>query len=142
MKVELPRVKKARIEIIPLIDVIFFCLATFVLYTLTMNRNEELRVKLPQAQQAASQAQAVEPVLLTVSEVGAIYWNRDLLNDEQFRVRLLEYQREEPEHRFLINGEERTPMGQTIQLMDRMIRLGIDRDRVTFVTAVRSLPRA
>jgi len=29
--------KKARIEIIPLIDVIFFLLATFVLFTLSLN---------------------------------------------------------------------------------------------------------
>ena len=30
--------KKARIEIIPLIDVIFFLLATFVLFTLSLSR--------------------------------------------------------------------------------------------------------
>ena len=32
--------KKARIEIIPLIDVIFFLLATFVLFTLSLNKSE------------------------------------------------------------------------------------------------------
>ena len=31
--------KKARIEIIPLIDVIFFLLATFVLFTLSLNKS-------------------------------------------------------------------------------------------------------
>jgi biopolymer transport protein ExbD len=142
MRVELPKVKKARIEIIPLIDVIFFCLATFVLYTLTMNKNQELPVKLPQAQAAATQATASEPVLLTVTEGGGIYWNRDLMSDEQFRVRLAEYLREEPDPRFLINGDDRTPVGQAIVLMDQMIRLGTPRERVTFVTAIRGLPRA
>ena len=42
--------KKARIEIIPLIDVIFFLLATFVLYTLSLNRIMSLPVQLPVAQ--------------------------------------------------------------------------------------------
>ncbi len=38
--------KKARIEIIPLIDVIFFLLATFVLFTLSLNRIQSVPVDL------------------------------------------------------------------------------------------------
>ncbi|MEJ1972669.1 MAG: hypothetical protein WDM96_09490 [Lacunisphaera sp.] len=36
-KIKVPVRKKARIEIIPLIDVIFFLLANFVLFTLSLN---------------------------------------------------------------------------------------------------------
>lgn len=36
-------VKRARIEIIPLIDVIFFLLATFVLFTLSLNKSNGVR---------------------------------------------------------------------------------------------------
>ena len=39
--------KRARIEIIPLIDVIFFLLATFVLFTLSLNKSGGLSVLLP-----------------------------------------------------------------------------------------------
>jgi biopolymer transport protein ExbD len=39
--------KKARVEIIPLIDVIFFLLATFVLFTLSLNRVKVLEAELP-----------------------------------------------------------------------------------------------
>ncbi|MEY4490186.1 MAG: hypothetical protein RIQ79_2694, partial [Verrucomicrobiota bacterium] len=38
--------KKARIEIIPLIDVIFFLLATFVLFTLSLNKIQSVPVNL------------------------------------------------------------------------------------------------
>ncbi len=41
-------VKEARIEIIPLIDVIFFLLATFVLFTLSLNRIQSIDINLPQ----------------------------------------------------------------------------------------------
>jgi len=41
--------KKARIEIIPLIDVIFFLLATFVLFTLSLNRIAAITIDLPKA---------------------------------------------------------------------------------------------
>jgi biopolymer transport protein ExbD len=39
--------RKARIEIIPLIDVIFFLLATFVLFTLSLNKITALETVLP-----------------------------------------------------------------------------------------------
>ena len=42
--------KRARIEIIPLIDVIFFLLATFVLFTLSLNRSQGVRVVLPESE--------------------------------------------------------------------------------------------
>ena len=41
--------KKARIEIIPLIDVIFFLLATFVLFTLSLDKIQSVDVQLPVA---------------------------------------------------------------------------------------------
>ena len=41
--------KKARIEIIPLIDVIFFLLATFVLFTLSLNKIQSVPINLPVA---------------------------------------------------------------------------------------------
>ena len=43
-------VKRARIEIIPLIDVIFFLLATFVLFTLSLNKSNGITVTLPKAE--------------------------------------------------------------------------------------------
>ena len=39
--------KKARIEVIPLIDVIFFLLATFVLLILSLEKIQSLPVDLP-----------------------------------------------------------------------------------------------
>ena len=39
--------KKARIEIIPLIDIMFFLLATFVMVSLSMVKNEGVSVMLP-----------------------------------------------------------------------------------------------
>ena len=40
--------KKARIEIIPLIDVIMFLMAAFVLVMLSMNKNKQIRSNCPE----------------------------------------------------------------------------------------------
>ncbi len=51
-----PRSKKrARIEIIPLIDIIFFLLATFVMVSLSMVKNKAIPVNLPPASTGAPQ---------------------------------------------------------------------------------------
>ena len=47
-------VKRARIEIIPLIDVIFFLLATFVLFTLSLNKSNGLNVQFARLQHKPS----------------------------------------------------------------------------------------
>ncbi len=50
MKIPSPRAaRKARIEIIPLIDIIFFLLATFVMMSLSMIKNRGIPVNLPVA---------------------------------------------------------------------------------------------
>jgi biopolymer transport protein ExbD len=52
----IPR-KKARIEIIPLIDVMFFLLAAFMMVSLTMQRLRTLRLNLPTAVSASADSQ-------------------------------------------------------------------------------------
>ncbi|RYD29127.1 MAG: biopolymer transporter ExbD, partial [Verrucomicrobiaceae bacterium] len=41
--------KKTRLEIIPLIDIMFFLLASFMLVSLSMTRQQTLKVSLPVA---------------------------------------------------------------------------------------------
>lgn len=66
--------KRGRIEIIPMIDVMFFLLATFMLASLAMQNLNSLGVKLPQGEAAAMQTK--EPITLTVTEDGQILLNQ------------------------------------------------------------------
>ena len=51
--------KKARIEIIPLIDIMFFLLAAFMLVSLSMVNLKSVKVNLPTATAATADAQRV-----------------------------------------------------------------------------------
>ena len=64
----LPR-KKGRIEIIPLIDIMFFLLASFMMVSLTMQHLMSMRVSLPTATQAKSLAKP-DMITLTVDRFG------------------------------------------------------------------------
>jgi biopolymer transport protein ExbD len=66
--------KKARIEIIPLIDVIFFLLATFVLFTLSLNKTSGVRVELPKAVTAETRDPSAS-VTISVLADGGVAWN-------------------------------------------------------------------
>ena len=55
MKVSSPvQRKRCRIEIIPLIDIMFFLLASFMMVSLQMEQTQNIKVNLPAATQAAA----------------------------------------------------------------------------------------
>lgn len=63
--------KKGRIEIIPMIDVMFFLLATFMLASLSMQNLHSLAVNLPQGHAAPMQPKT--PVTLTITQDSRIF---------------------------------------------------------------------
>ena len=71
--------KKARIEIIPLIDIIFFLLATFIMVSLSMSKNQGVNVALPGASTAQSlgdQSEMEKAVTLSVNDKGELFFNK------------------------------------------------------------------
>ncbi len=117
-------VKRARIEIIPLIDVIFFLLATFVLFTLSLNKSNGLTtVKLP----VSATSEPRDPagtVTISVTDEGTIGWNKELVTLDEFLQRLQQYHLQEPDGRILINGDERAFFAQAIYVFDEARKAG------------------
>ena len=74
MKLRQPRTRrKGRIEIIPMIDVMFFLLATFMLASLTLQNLHSLPVNLPHGHTVPLQTKS--QVTLTVTPSGDILLN-------------------------------------------------------------------
>ena len=83
--------KRARIEIIPLIDIIFFLLATFIMVSLSMTKNQGVQVALPSAASAASlgdQQELDKAVTLSVNAKGEIFYNKDKITIAQLPLKL------------------------------------------------------
>jgi len=115
--------KKARIEIIPLIDVIFFLLATFVLFTLSLNKSNGVSVQLPTAE-SSEPRDPNGTVTISVTDEGALAWDKDLITLDEFLQRLQTYHREFPDGRILINGDERAYFAQAIYVFDEARKAG------------------
>jgi biopolymer transport protein ExbD len=125
-KVRLIVRKKARIEIIPLIDVIFFLLATFVLFTLSLNRIQSVPVDLPVGKPLPpDQAKPEEPVTIQVSGYGAIYWNHEPIEMSEVRSRIAYYKTQTDDPRILVAGDEKARFGATVAVLDEIRKAGV-----------------
>jgi biopolymer transport protein ExbD len=122
-----PPHKKARIEIIPLIDVIFFCLATFVLVSLSMTRLQGIDMQLPVGVPMTATKDQPEMVVVSVMAEGNYVWDRRQMTWSQLVTRITQYKRESPDPRILINGEESANFGNAILVLDTARKLGIDK---------------
>ena len=111
--------KRARIEIIPLIDVIFFLLATFVLFTLSLNKTGGLTVLLP-ASETSIPRDTAGTVTLSVTAEGTLAWNKDVITLDEFLERIQRYKIEEADPRVLINADERALFAQVVYVVDQV----------------------
>lgn len=118
--------KKPRIEIIPLIDVVFFLLATFILFTLSLNTSGGLRVALPDAETGGPRDRA-DSVTITVTAEGQLAWDKDIITLDEFLVRLQTYKQVQANPRVLINGDEDAFFSQARYVFDEARKAGIQR---------------
>lgn len=124
-KITLRPRKKARIEIIPLIDVIFFLLATFVLFTLSLNRIQSVEVNLPFPAPPDKNATPPEIVNIQVSADGSLYWNREAIEMDELPVRITTYKSQEKDPKVMLSGDEKARFGTTILVIDELRKADI-----------------
>ena len=73
MKINSPvKRKRCRIEIIPLIDIMFFLLASFMMVSLQMERTENIKVNLPEASMAAADFKP-DMIVIAVDKDGGVW---------------------------------------------------------------------
>ena len=130
--------KKARIEIIPLIDVIFFLLATFVLFTLSLNKSGGVPgIALPASDTGETRESST--VTISVTEAGTIAWNKDFISLAEFIDRLKAYKVSDPDGRILINGDEGALFNAALYVFDEARKTGFQ--KVFIETKVRATAR-
>ena len=117
--------KKPRIEIIPMIDTMFFLLVFFMIATLSMTIQHGMPISLPTAE--SSTDKIVEHVSLTLTREGALYYNKEAITLHELGMRLTNLQQSSPDLSLLINADEQVPHGQVIKVMDLIRLSGITR---------------
>ena len=116
---------KARIEIIPMIDVIFFLLVFFMISTLSMTINRGLPVNLPTA--ATSQKDLRENLNLTLTQDGRLFLNRESITLQDLSQRVKAALASEPELMVIMNADGEVRHSAVVALMDELRLSGVSR---------------
>mgnify|MGYP005844312717 CR=1 FL=1 len=122
MKLNAYQPKRARIEIIPMIDTIFFLLVFFMMASLAMTTAKGMPVNLPKA--SAATERPVVKVVLTLTESGRYYIDKDQVHfGDVYRI-LQDRLKDNPSAVVVINCDKAQPWERGIQLADEAKRAG------------------
>ena len=118
--------KRARIEIIPLIDIIFFLLATFIMVSLSMSKNQGVQVALPTAASAASLGDDTEKaVTLSVTVKGDVFYNKEKISIAQLPLRLQTLKSTSKDPKVIINSDAGADFKHVVAVLDEVRKIGI-----------------
>src|SRR3954447_12680847 len=96
--------KRARIEIIPMIDVIFFLLVFFMVSSLAMTKINSLPVALPKT--STSPEALKQNVILTVRKDGSLFVNKIPASIASIGTQLSYEMRNNPQDVVVVNADE------------------------------------
>lgn len=120
--------KQARIEIIPLIDIIFFLLATFIMVSLSMTKNEGVQVALPTAGSSTpleNKEEVEKAVTLSVTDKGDVFFNKEKITLAQLPLKLQTFKSASKDPKVIINGDASADFRNVVAVLDEVRKIGI-----------------
>ncbi|MEP7015931.1 MAG: biopolymer transporter ExbD [Verrucomicrobiota bacterium] len=115
--------KKARIEIIPLIDIMFFLLASFMMVSLSQVHMKGMKVMLPTGQSGETQPKN-NYISVSVNESGNFFFDKQELSYDAMFQRLQLVHQSDPEAKVFVRGDANTVHGNIIRLLDLLRAAG------------------
>ena len=116
MRIQRRNPKKARIEIIPMIDTIFFLLVFFMISTLSMSQYRGMPVNLPKA--ASGQQAPAESAAITIDNQGRLFVDKQPVEKEMLGDLLRQQLEQNSELLVVINADDGVEHGRVVEVMD------------------------
>jgi biopolymer transport protein ExbD len=116
MRIQRRSLKKARIEIIPMIDTIFFLLVFFMISTLSMTQFKGMPLNLPKA--ASGQQAPAESAAITIDKEGRLFLNDQAVDKTTLSEALKRQLAKNADMLVVINADDGVAHGQVVEVMD------------------------
>lgn len=123
---KLPAESEARIEIIPLIDVMFFLLASFMLVSLSMVNLKSVKVNLPTATAATIDTKR-DFVSISVDKTGTIFLDKQVVGPNEMVLQLTAWRHTNDNVRVFISGDQDVRYGVVMKVLDLVRSTGIQK---------------
>jgi biopolymer transport protein ExbD len=117
------RHKKARIEIIPLIDIMFFLLASFMMVSLSQVHMKGIKVTLPVGQSGETQAKR-DYISVSVDKDGNPYFDKEEMDYDKLAAILQRVYQENPEAKVFVRGDANTMHVNVVRVLDILRSVG------------------
>ncbi len=126
MKIHLPNESdSARIEMLPLIDVVFCILTFFILAAVSLTRQQAITLNLPQA--STSQAQSQKMLVVSIDPAGQLYVDKDPVNRSELFEKLGTYLKTNPGGVVILRASQVVSYNEVIQVLDLLRSVGGNR---------------
>jgi len=123
----IPR-KRGRIEIIPLIDIMFFLLAAFMIVSINMIKVRSLKVSLPTEVPVAHLETKEDFVSISINTLGQVQIDKELITDPNALLpKLQEYYAKNPDQKFLISADKDSRNGDVIAVLGKLRTAGFQK---------------
>jgi biopolymer transport protein ExbD len=122
MRIPRPHRRKPRIELVPMIDTMFFIVVFFVVASVSMVHLRGIRVDLPCAFVGVRPEAA--RVTVTVQEDGSVFLAKEPIAIDALAPRLAQLLASDPDRPILINADRRARHGDVVAVMDAARRAG------------------
>jgi len=123
VRLPLPQRRPARIEMIPLVDLVFLILVSFTYGTILMVAPRGMRVLLPAVRGAAPAGR--EPVAVTLGRRGEVYVDREPVERDRVVGKVKERLSAAGGGWVLVHGDARAPLESALDVLGRLREGGI-----------------
>ena len=124
--------RKARIEIIPMIDVMMFLLIFFVLISLNVIPAFGLKTTLPDSKTAKAASSDQPPVVVSLAADGTVAIDGQKVPAAELGSAAKQAHEKDARKRFVVNADHTVQWQAVVSVMDALREQGID--SVTFAT--------
>jgi biopolymer transport protein ExbD len=114
-----------RIEIVPLIDVIFCILTFFILAAVTLTRQAAINVDLPRATSSTSQMRQI--LIVSVDPIGQTYVEKLPVTKAQLQQAILNFRQQNPQGMMVLYASRSASYNDVVQVLDLLRATGGDR---------------
>jgi len=117
--------RRARIEMIPLIDVVFLLLIFFIYTMLSMTIHKGIPILLPKAKMGLIDRE--EYLSISITRNHRIFLDEREIPMEELRQRLMEKSKDKPHVRVFIRGDRRIPYEWVVRVLDTVRASGLSK---------------
>lgn len=117
--------QEVRIELVPLIDVIFCILTFFILAAVGFTRQQAINLDLPKA--STGEPQMREMLIVSLDDLGQVYIDRNVVTRNQLEQAIENYHQQNPAGMMVLHASRNARYNEVIEILDKLKEVGGDR---------------